>query len=174
MIDVSRRVAPDDATTTSMNRNNVLFATTGWLRHFSVSVAVLRCLVTSKFCNRDSSLMKTRRPLAITVLCILIFAGALSVLIRDIPRGHFAASWIPFYLACSSVITIVCAVGMWKMKKWSVYTYACWAALGSVVGITMLGMFNLNALIVRLVIVIFSFYCICVRYGRHAEPEKCT
>ena len=114
--------------------------------------------------------MKTRRPLAITVLCILMVAGTLGVLIQDLPRGHFAASWTPFYLACSAVVTLACAVGMWKMKKCSVYTYACWAALGTVVGIAMLGMFNLTALVVSVVVVAVSFYFICGRGGGHAEP----
>jgi uncharacterized membrane protein (DUF2068 family) len=98
-------------------------------------------------------------------------AGTLGVLIQDLPRGHFAASWIPFYLACSAVITLACAVGMWRMKKWSVYTYACWAALGTVVEIAMLGMFNLTALVVRVAVVAVSFYFICGRDGGHAEPS---
>jgi hypothetical protein len=113
--------------------------------------------------------MKTRRPLAITVLCILMVAGTLGVLIQDLPRGHFGALWIPFYLGCSAVVTLACAVGMWRMKKWSVYTYACWAALGTGVGIAMLGVFNLTALLVRVAVVAVSFYFICGRDGGHAE-----
>ena len=122
------------------------------------------------FGNCALSPMKTRRPLAITVLCILMVVGTLGVLIQDLPRAHFAASWMPFYLACSAVVTLASAVGMWKMKKWSVHTYAGWAALSTVVGIAMLGMFNLTALVVRVVVVAVSFYFICGRDGGHAEP----
>jgi len=96
--------------------------------------------------------------------------ATLGVLIQDLPRGHFAASWMPFYLACSAVATLASAVGMWKMKKWSVYTYAAWAVLSTVVGIARLGMFNLTALVVRVVVVAVSFYFICGRNGGHAEP----
>ena len=56
--------------------------------------------------------MKTKRPLAITLLCILMVVGTVGVLIQDLPRGHFAAPWVPLYLALSGIITLGCAAGM--------------------------------------------------------------
>jgi hypothetical protein len=55
------------------------------------------------------------------------------------------------------------------MEKWGVYLYACWAALGTVVGIAMLGVFNLTALLVRIVVTAVSFYFICWRNRGHPE-----
>src|SRR5450759_2721818 len=114
--------------------------------------------------------MKSKRPLAITLLCILIVAGTMGVLVQDLPRGHLVAPWVPFYLAFSAVVTLGCMVGMWQMKKWSVYAYACWVTLGTVVGTALLGVFNLTALIVRVVVAAVSCYFICGRNDRHAEP----
>jgi hypothetical protein len=96
-------------------------------------------------------------------------AATMGVLIQDLPRGHLAAPWVPFFLAFSAIVTLGCIAGMWKMEKWSVFAYACWATLGTVVEIAARGAFSSTPLIVRVVVVAVSFYFICGRNAKHVE-----
>jgi hypothetical protein len=95
--------------------------------------------------------------------------GIGAVLIQQLPSGRFVAPWFPFFLALSAIITLGCVVGMWMMKRWSVYLYAGWVTLGIILGITLLGIFSLPALMVRVVVIAVSFYFICCGRNKHAE-----
>ena len=92
------------------------------------------------------------------------------MLVEDLPRAHLVAPWVPFFLVVSAIVTLGCVVAMWRMHKWSVFAYACWAALGTLVVIAFLGIFNLHALVVRVVVIAVSFYFICGPNVRRAEP----
>ncbi len=113
--------------------------------------------------------MKTRRPLAITLLCILMVIGTIGMLIQDLPKANLPAEF-RFFLLCTAAVTFGCAVGMWRMSSLSVYVYACWAVLATLAGFALLGVFSLSALIVHIAVVAVSFYFICARSGSQAEP----
>ncbi len=42
--------------------------------------------------------MKCKRPLAITVVCILIIVATLGFVVHDLPRIHFVQRWVTPYL----------------------------------------------------------------------------
>jgi glycerol-3-phosphate acyltransferase PlsY len=66
---------------------------------------------------------KNKRPLAITIICVLDFIGA--VIVIPVIFSKVAASigsWYPPYLGFSGVVGFICMIGLWKMKRWSVYT----------------------------------------------------
>jgi len=89
-----------------------------------------------------------KRPIAITVICILGFIGAaftIPIIFSDIARQ--VGSWYPPYLGLSTVIGLVSMLGLWKMKKWAAYTYTGFAALNQIVLLTM-GVWNIMALII--------------------------
>jgi hypothetical protein len=56
-----------------------------------------------------------------------------------------------------------------RISSLSVYLYACWVAMWTLVGIAWLGVFNLRALFVRVVVVAVSYYFICARTCSKAD-----
>jgi hypothetical protein len=72
----------------------------------------------------EAALGQTKRPLLLTVLCILSALGALVVIPAVFsPSIRRVAIWYPEYLAFSTVIGLICTFGIWKMKKWAVILY---------------------------------------------------
>jgi len=89
--------------------------------------------------NVDKKLeQQKKRPTAITVICILGFIRAMSsipVIILDFAEGM--VNWYLPYLGLEGVIGFFCMVGVWKMKKWAVFTYAGFVGLNQIVYLTM-------------------------------------
>jgi len=113
--------------------------------------------------------MKSKRPLAITAVCILLVVATLGFFVQDLPRIHFVQRWVPPYLVLSALLTLGCAAGMWMMRKWSVYLYAFLVAQAAILGYALFGFFSLFGLSVRVLLVGVSFYYICGRSYRQAE-----
>jgi len=94
-----------------------------------------------------------KRPIAITIICVLGFVGAavtLPLIFSD--RARQIGGWYPPYLALSGVIGFVCMFGLWRMKKWAAFSYAGLAGLTQIVLFTM-GVWNIMALIIPLIVV---------------------
>jgi len=122
--------------------------------------------------------MKTKKPVAITAVCtLLVVAGVVDVVgLGGFVRGMVALHVIPpllsmFIVTFAPVMTLGCAVGMWKMRSWSVYLYACWATLRNILLFACLGVFSLSAVSVEVLVIVVSFYCICGRRNMLAEPQ---
>ena len=95
----------------------------------------------------NSDLQNKKRPIAITIICILSFIGALFVIpmiFSDIAEQ--VGSWYPPYLGISSMIGFICMIGFWQMKKWAAYTYTGFVALNQIVLLTM-GVWSIGSLI---------------------------
>jgi len=93
------------------------------------------------------------RPVAITVICVLGFIGAvfaIPMIFSDIARQ--IGNWYPPYLALSSVIGLACMVGLWNMKKWAAYTYAGFAGLNQIV-LLIMGVWHVVGLIIPAIVV---------------------
>ena len=76
---------------------------------------------------------QVERPTVITVICVLMALGA----VVTVPMVFMAASqlpgwYTPFVLA-SAAVGLVCMVGLWTMRKWSVYLYTAMTLIGQVV-----------------------------------------
>jgi hypothetical protein len=68
-----------------------------------------------------------RRPPIITVICILKMIGTLvSIFVIFSEEAKLTASWFPAFLTIELLITYVWIWGVWKMRKWGVYTYLAW------------------------------------------------
>jgi hypothetical protein len=99
---------------------------------------------------------KVKRPISITVICIIGFIGALiTVPLVFSPIAQQVGSWYPPYLAFSAVIGLVCMVGLWMMKKWAAYTYTGFVTLNQVVLLSM-GVWNIMALLIPAIVIIFA------------------
>jgi hypothetical protein len=75
-----------------------------------------------------------KRPVAITVICILGFIGAaLSIPLIFSSTASNIASWYPPLLGLSAVVGLISMIGLWKMKKWAVFLYAAMCVVVQVV-----------------------------------------
>jgi hypothetical protein len=122
-----------------------------------------------------------KRPIVITALCIvLVVAGAADVValggfVRELIKHPVMPPWLfLFYVAFAPAMKLGCAVGMWKMRRWSVYVYACWLALSTILLLAWLGVFSPVALIIQILVVAVSFFFICWPCTRHVEQSACT
>jgi len=98
-----------------------------------------------------------KRPVAITVICVIIVFGAIMtapIIFSEIARS--IGPWYPPMLAISAVIGLVCAIGLWMMRKWSVYVYT---ALAAVVQVTLIatGLWNPISLILPGIVIVVMF-----------------
>jgi hypothetical protein len=98
-----------------------------------------------------------KRPIAITVICILGFLGvALSIplIVSDI--AGMVGPWYPPYLALGVVVGLACMVGLWMMKKWAVIAYTMMIVINQVVMLAM-GVWNVMAIIIPGIVIAIGF-----------------
>jgi hypothetical protein len=98
-----------------------------------------------------------KRPVAITVICVLGFIGAAAtvpLIFTDAVRS--IAPWYPALLGVSAVIGLGCTIGLWMMRKWAVYTYTAFAAINQVI-LMATGLWNPLALIIPAIVIVVMF-----------------
>jgi hypothetical protein len=101
--------------------------------------------------------MEKKRPIAITVICILGFIGAaLAIPMIFSSASRSIGAWYPPYLALNTTIGLVCMIGLWKMKKWSIILYTAFAAVNQVVLLAM-GVWNVLALPILVIVIAVGF-----------------
>jgi len=97
------------------------------------------------------------RPVAITVICVLGFIGAaLTIPLIFSDMAGAIGAWYPPYLGFSALAGLICMVGMWKMRKWSVFAYTGLVILNQVVLFTM-GVWNVFALLIPAIVIGIGF-----------------
>jgi len=97
-----------------------------------------------------------KRPTAITVICILGVIGALiTIPMIFSPMIRQFGTWYPPFLALSTLIGLVCMVGLWQMKRWAVYTYIGMVVVSTVV-LVATGLWNLFALVGPAIVIFFA------------------
>lgn len=65
---------------------------------------------------------KIKRPFAVTIICLIGFLELLISIIYNqifIIEDYYTTSYISFIL----LLTMVCIIGLWKMKKWALFIY---------------------------------------------------
>ncbi|MBS1538382.1 MAG: hypothetical protein JST20_11620 [Bacteroidetes bacterium] len=80
----------------------------------------------------------THRPIAITIICVIGFIGAVLALpmIFSQPSKDLG-SFYQVYLGFSTCVGIVSMIGLWKMKRWAVMLYSGFVLLNQVILISM-------------------------------------
>jgi hypothetical protein len=99
----------------------------------------------------------SRRPIAITAICVLSGLGILftiPLIVSDAAAG--IGAWYPPFLAISAAVGAACTVGFWLMRKWAVYVYAGLLCLTQIVLLAM-GVWSIVALLIPLAVVIIGF-----------------
>jgi hypothetical protein len=96
----------------------------------------------------DQSTENKHRPIAITVICVIGFIGAVfTIPMIFSPITRQIGNWYPPCLGLSALIGLICMIGLWKMKKWAAYTYTAFVVINQIVLIVM-GIWNILALII--------------------------
>src|SRR5262249_5340152 len=111
----------------------------------------------SQFPQAEAAIDPHKRPIAITIICIIGFIGVVftvPLLFMDVIRT--LPSWYPVLLAVSAVIGLACMIGLWMMQKWAVYTYTGFAAINQVILIAT-GLWTPVTLIVPAIIIAVMF-----------------
>ena len=108
--------------------------------------------------NKVTKKEVVKRPVIITVLCIMAFLGLIGgvfLVFMDISRS--IGAWYPPYLAVCIILGLICFIGLWKMKKWSAIAYAIFVAINQVI-MAVVGIWSIGALIMPLIVVVIMFW----------------
>jgi len=100
-----------------------------------------------------------QRPVAITVICIIMGIGAAFTVPLFFSDAVWAiAPWYPPLLGISALIGIGCAIGLWMMRKWAAYAYIAFCAINNTI-LAMTGLWSPLALLLPgIVIVVMLIY----------------
>ena len=97
------------------------------------------------------------RPVAITVICIIGFIGAvltIPIVFTDVARQ--IGAWYPPCLAFAAVVGGICMFGLWKMRRWAVFTYTALCAINQIV-LLLMGQWNVLAILLPSVVIVIGF-----------------
>ena len=101
--------------------------------------------------------MTNNRPGIITAICIIGFIGALvTVPFIFSDTSEQIGPWYPPYLAFGAIVGLVCMIGLWMMKKWSIIAYTTLFCINQVVLLAM-GVWNIFALIIPGIVIAIGF-----------------
>jgi len=107
--------------------------------------------------ERRWNIMTNKRPKIITAICVIGFVGALAtvpLVFSDIAKQ--IGPWYPPYLAFSAVVGLVCMIGLWMMKKWSIIAYTAFFCINQVV-LLAFGVWSIFALIIPGIVIAIGF-----------------
>lgn len=102
----------------------------------------------------NGTLEKAKRPISITVISLLMFTGAIVLIPSSFLQIAQNPSLLAICMGSISVLGLVCAVGLWMMKKWAAYTYTTVAVLVQVIFL-FVGVLDFRTLVVTAVIIWF-------------------
>ena len=64
----------------------------------------------------------TDRPIGITLLCSINLLGIIVISIASLVRPTYMINEVGIYFPII-ILAIIATIGLWKMRKWSVYLY---------------------------------------------------
>ncbi len=104
----------------------------------------------------DEEEIKYVRPTAMTLISLwLILSGLLVVWFAYKGYGTSSIANILF-LATGALVSLVCGVGFWLMKKWALYIFAAFAVLDQI-ALLLLGRWNFFSLVYFAVVIFFGY-----------------
>jgi hypothetical protein len=107
---------------------------------------------------QDIDVSTYRRPLAVTIICVVMGLGSL-VVIPFFFSGFVwkIGTWYPPYLAASAVLGFVCMLGLWKMRRWAALVYAAATAINQLL-LILTGLWTTFALLPVVATVVMLLY----------------
>lgn len=99
-----------------------------------------------------------KRPTAITIICILGFTGvALSIPMILSEIALQIGSWFRPYAGFATAVNLICIIGLWRTKKWGLYTFSALVLINQIVLITK-GEWNVLISVVQAIIILVAIY----------------
>ncbi|MGE5641698.1 MAG: hypothetical protein ACM3Y8_01690 [Byssovorax cruenta] len=96
------------------------------------------------------------RPISMTLISLWLLFSALTV-VWLMFRGYGASSTVnSILLAVGGIVSLVCGVGFWLMKKWALYVYTAYGLINQV-ALLALGRWNIFSLLLLVIIVYVGF-----------------
>ena len=91
--------------------------------------------------------LKPQRPLLITLMCVFFAVGIISglagLLIPSVYEQFVAPmleqypSWYRYLMMVNIFTSLACVVGLWLMKRWSVFLYVASAVVNQIAAVSM-------------------------------------
>ena len=65
-----------------------------------------------------------KRPIIISVLCIFGFLYVFfTPLMFLVPVPIQSGKWWHPFVGCTAILTLICTIGLWRMRKWGLFGY---------------------------------------------------
>ena len=104
------------------------------------------------------AIVESRRPIILTIVCILGIVGAIANLWRVFFGGpSIFGQWLLVTLGVSAVVTIISMVGVWLMRRWAVYTYVVLCIAGQIAWQIIVGIVIWKAVLLRCLVIALLF-----------------
>lgn len=98
----------------------------------------------------------SKRPTAITVICVIGFIGAAAAVpLLLSPYPKMVGRGYPQFLAASCFLGLVSMIGLWKMKQWGAYLYTGGAII-SQIGLIGMGLWSPQYAVIPAIIVFIA------------------
>src|SRR5512141_3275665 len=95
------------------------------------------------------------RPISITMISLWLFFTALMT-VWFMFRGYGASSTVNSMLfAVGIIVSLICGIGFWRMKKWALYIYAAYALIDQA-ALLLLGRWTVFSLFYFAVVIYFG------------------
>ncbi|MBF0177302.1 MAG: hypothetical protein HQL63_10730 [Magnetococcales bacterium] len=90
---------------------------------------------------------KNVRPMPITIICFFGFLSVLATMVIIASGWHRGGGgWYPYFMGLSAGVGLISFVGLWRMQRWAVYTYAGLVVTNQIVLLSM-GVWGVASLI---------------------------
>jgi len=99
-----------------------------------------------------------KRPVIVTIICIISFIGTLQVIPLVISESaQQIGKWYPPYMGLSAIIGLISIIGIWKMKRWAVYLYTTMVVINQITGVVM-DLWNIMTILFPGIAILAAFY----------------
>jgi hypothetical protein len=97
------------------------------------------------------------KPFAVIAICVIGFINAVQMLNLVLsPMAKQAGSIYPAYFAFSVLISLICILGLWLLKRWAALVYMALLVCNQAVLVKM-GYWELTAAIIPVAIILLLF-----------------
>ena len=110
----------------------------------------------NQFANQNTTQPEeAKRPAIITLACVLGFIMIVYFIQLSFSNIVEDGGWYPNYLGLSTLLSLVCMVGIWQMKKWAVFAYTALTIINQVTLFLLLGIgpWNTTELIIPALVI---------------------
>jgi hypothetical protein len=105
----------------------------------------------------DTTRWNPDKPFIITAICVIGLINAVQMLNLILsPMAKQAGALYPIYFSGSVVISLICLIGLWLLKRWAALLYSAVLIVNQLV-LAAMGYWELTAAIIPVAIVLLLF-----------------